>query len=284
MKLTLLSTFLAVIDSGNLSRASEHLNVSQSTVTARIDALELEVGQKLLLRHKGGAELTTAGHKFVRHARSMLTLWRQTKRDIALPRGYSDVCSLACTDILWEGGGEVIVELIRSAEPTIAIEVVCGSDSDTAQRLSSGTADIALLYEPPRSEVAVVEAVFEDAFMQFATVARDVLRWDPSYVYVDLGERFRLFHADAYPVEESATVTFNNPVHALTHILLKGGSAYMPYRLVQAMDALGRVHEVKGAPHFRQQVWMGVQRQRLSVWPWITPMLEELTRQIKSVS
>lgn len=277
MNLTLLRTFLAVIETGNLSRASERLNVSQSTVTARIDALEEEIGQKLLLRHKGGAELTATGHKFERHARSMLTLWRQTQRDIALPRGYSDVCSLACTDTLWKGGGDVLVDLIRAAQPTIAVEIVCGPDADMAARLASGTADLALLYEPPRGGSIVAEPVFEDMFVQFATVPREVQRWDPSYVYVDLGERFRLFHAHAYPVEESATVTFNNPSHALAHILRDGGSAYLPTRLVET-SARGQVHAVTGAPRLGRQVWMGAQRERLSVWQWIEQVRETLAR------
>ena len=74
----------------------------------------------------------------------------------------------------------------------------------------------------------MAETVFEDVFMQFSTVRREVQRWDPSYVYVDVGDRFRLFHADAYPVEESAAPTFNNPTHALEHILRIGGSADRP--------------------------------------------------------
>lgn len=277
MNLTLLGTFLKVIETGNLSRAAEQLNVSQSTVTARIDALEEEIGQKLLLRHKGGAELTATGHKFVRHARSMLTLWRQTKRDIALPRGYSDVCAVACTDILWDGGGDILVDLIRAAQPTIAVEVVCGPDADMAARLASGTADLALLYEPPRGVSLIAEPVFEDVFMQVATAPREVLRWDSTYVYVDLGERFRLFHADAFPVEESATVTFNNPAHALTHILREGGSAYLPERLVKTR-APGRLHAVTDAPRMGRQVWLGAQRERLSVWLWIDSIREALAR------
>ena len=278
MNFNLLRTFLSVIDTGNLSRTAERLNVSQSTVTARIDALEREIGQKLLLRNKGGAELTATGHKFVRHARSMLTLWHQTQRDIALPRGYSDVCSLACTDTLWEGGGEVLVELIREAEPTIAIEVFCGNDADTAKRLSSGAADLALLYEVPSGDMLMAETVFEDKFTQFSTVRREVQRWDPSYVYVDLGERFRLFHADAYPVEESATLTFNNPAHALAHILRIGGSAYLPERLIQTTATAARLFEVAGAARMCRQVWLGAQRERLSVWSWVDPLREALTK------
>ena len=49
-------TFLAIIETGSLVAASRRLHVTQSTVTARMNALEAELGQKLLHRVKSGAE------------------------------------------------------------------------------------------------------------------------------------------------------------------------------------------------------------------------------------
>ena len=57
MNLDELRTFLEVVDSGSLVTAARRLNVTPSTVTARINGLEDEIGQKLLHRHKSGAEL-----------------------------------------------------------------------------------------------------------------------------------------------------------------------------------------------------------------------------------
>ena len=44
MNITTLKTFLTVVESKNLNRAAARLNVTQSTVSARIDALEQTLG------------------------------------------------------------------------------------------------------------------------------------------------------------------------------------------------------------------------------------------------
>ena len=69
-----IQTFLAIIETGSLVAASRRLHVTQSTVTARMNTLEAELGQKLLHRIKSGAELTSAGFKFQRYAEVMTQL------------------------------------------------------------------------------------------------------------------------------------------------------------------------------------------------------------------
>ena len=66
MNLTELRTFLTIIETGSLVRASEQLNVTQSTVTARLKSLEDELGQTLINRQKSGASLTGAGVRLQR--------------------------------------------------------------------------------------------------------------------------------------------------------------------------------------------------------------------------
>ena len=61
MNITALQTFLAIVDTGSLVRASQVLHVTQSTVTARLKSLEDEIGQQLLDRQKSGTTLTPAG-------------------------------------------------------------------------------------------------------------------------------------------------------------------------------------------------------------------------------
>ncbi|MDG1801269.1 MAG: LysR family transcriptional regulator, partial [Paracoccaceae bacterium] len=58
MNITALQTFLAIVETGSLARASEQMNVTQSTVTARLQSLEQELGQQLIVRQKSGARMT----------------------------------------------------------------------------------------------------------------------------------------------------------------------------------------------------------------------------------
>ena len=91
MNLAELQTFLAIVETGSLVRASEKLNITQSTVTARLKGLESELGRTLLHRHKSGAELTAAGLKFKRYAEVMSELWRQARLETALPPSVDTV-------------------------------------------------------------------------------------------------------------------------------------------------------------------------------------------------
>ena len=62
-------TFLAVVAHGSFLEAAVRLHVTQSTVSARIQALETRLGARLFVRNRAGASLTPEGRRFVRHAR-----------------------------------------------------------------------------------------------------------------------------------------------------------------------------------------------------------------------
>ena len=66
MNIDLARTFLEIAETGNFNKAAERLDVTQSTVSMRIKALEDEIGRPLFTRSKTGTELTPAGHQFRR--------------------------------------------------------------------------------------------------------------------------------------------------------------------------------------------------------------------------
>ena len=61
MDITLARTFLAIVSAGSFARAAERLHVTQTAVSARVQALEAEIGRRLFVRNKAGAHLTPAG-------------------------------------------------------------------------------------------------------------------------------------------------------------------------------------------------------------------------------
>jgi DNA-binding transcriptional LysR family regulator len=72
VELDWLETFLAVVDRGGFTAASEQVHRSQSRVSAHIAGLERELGVRLIDRTHRPATLTTAGQVFVRHARDIV--------------------------------------------------------------------------------------------------------------------------------------------------------------------------------------------------------------------
>ena len=64
MDIELARTFLEIVSTGSFVRASERLNVGQTTVSARIRLLEQQLGRPLFVRNKGGATLTPRVNDF----------------------------------------------------------------------------------------------------------------------------------------------------------------------------------------------------------------------------
>ncbi len=276
MNTVLLRTFLEVVDAGNLNRAAARLNVTQSTVTTRLDALESELGHRLLERNKAGAELTAEGFKFQRYAQMMLQLWQVAQNDIALPRGFSGVCNMGCEAALWQGLVSPWVARARQARPEIALSCWPGSAEDLARWLTSGLIDVALSYSSRPDGQIAVEAIGEDRFVLVASSPRGLMDWDPAYVYVDLGEQFRRQHAAAYPVEETAAVTFGAPEWALDFLLRNGGSGYLPLRMARQAIAEERLFPVPDAPVFTRPLYLARHAVRTAAWDWLDDWAAEL--------
>ena len=67
-----LQCLLAVVQHGSLSRAAKELNMAVSSVSRKLDALESELGARLLLRSSRKVILTDAGERFLPRASNIL--------------------------------------------------------------------------------------------------------------------------------------------------------------------------------------------------------------------
>jgi DNA-binding transcriptional LysR family regulator len=71
IKRTHLRQFLALVETGNFTRAAERLGVAQPTLSAAIAELERMAGTLLFQRERRQVRLTEAGAKLVAHARTI---------------------------------------------------------------------------------------------------------------------------------------------------------------------------------------------------------------------
>src|SRR3954465_6765848 len=68
MQLAQIQGFIEVVRRGNLSRAAGSLRITQPALTARLQALEQELGHRLFVRGRRGMQLTDAGQAFLPYA------------------------------------------------------------------------------------------------------------------------------------------------------------------------------------------------------------------------
>ena len=102
MDVELARTFLEIVATRSFVRAAEHLNVSQTTVSARIRSLEERLGRPLFFRNKNGATLTPAGEQFLRYAPMFVQLWERARHQVAVPSGSRAILAIGGELSLWQ--------------------------------------------------------------------------------------------------------------------------------------------------------------------------------------
>ena len=73
----LLTTFLAVEQTGSFTRAAARLGIQQPTVSQHIRRLEQQTGRTLVLRDTHSVSLTADGEAMIGFARNILTAYEQ---------------------------------------------------------------------------------------------------------------------------------------------------------------------------------------------------------------
>lgn len=276
MNLTILQTFLAIVETGSLVRASERLNVTQSTVTARLKSLEVDLGQTLVYRQKSGASLTSSGRKFKRSAEAMLELWQQARQETSLPDGIDAVCRIGCHMDLWPQLGRPLFGALYNDRPSLALSAWPGEQVELDRWLGTGLVDAALTYQPATHDNQTIHALEPEKLVLVSDREGSPVRFDPSYVYVDAGEDFGRRHAAAYADADTAKVTFGCAVWALDHLLAHEGSAYLPEALAAPYVASGRLHLVTGAPVFSRATYLITNKAAGLDWSWLQELVEGL--------
>ncbi len=269
MNLASLQTFLAILETGSLARASQRLHVGQSTVTARLQKLEDEIGQSLFHRNKSGVMLTAAGLKFRRYAEAMTDLWQQARQETSMPAGISSVCNLGCDIDLWSEIGRSLLGRIHRDYPDTALSAWPGKYDELDQWLATGLVDAALTYHPVNRDRMTVYELARESLVLVSTRSDAPIRFDPGYVYVDAGGDFGRRHAAAYADAGIAKVSFGCSTWALDFLLDRGGSAYLPERIAAPYCKQGRLHRLADAPVFDRDIYLIVSDTSAEGWPWL---------------
>lgn len=256
MNIDLARTFLEILETGNFNRAAERLEVTQSTVSMRVKALEDELGRPLFVRSKSGTELTAAGVQFRRYATTLVRVWEQARQEIALPPGFRTVLNVGGQFSLWDRLLVQWIPWMRTALPDVALRAEVGLSDGLMRQLVEGLLDIGVMYNPQSRPGLHTEKLLEERLIMVSTRRRDVADWDDGYVFVDWGPEFRQGHGQAFPDLKTPAVSVGLGVLGLQHILSCGGSGYFPMRAVRSYLAAGRLFQVEGAPDFRRPAWL----------------------------
>jgi DNA-binding transcriptional LysR family regulator len=248
-------TFLAIAAHGSFLEAASRLHVTQSTVSARIQHLETDLGAKLFVRNRAGASLTPAGRRFLQHAKTLVLTVEQARHDVGLPSRYRATIRIGGRIALWEGLLPRWVGWMRGTAADVAIRSEIGFEEDLMRRLIEGTLDIGLMYTPSHAPGLVVEHLFDETLVLVSS-RRDT-RWpDADYIYVEWGPGFYAKHRESYPDLERPAQVVNIGWLGVQLILANGGCCFLPIRMARPLIDDGRLFQAVDGPEFTHPAYM----------------------------
>lgn len=257
MNIDHMRAFLEVAATGSFQTAADRLNVTQSTVSARIKVLEERLDRILFHRRRTGAEMTAAGKHFHRYAVVAVRAWEQARQEIALPDALTSVVGLGVHFSLWDRLCVAWVDRMRAMAPDLGVNLSVDYSEPLTRRLLDGFLDLAVLYVPQQRPNLVVELLMEEALVMVSTVKdRQVASWSPEYIYTDWGPDFRAAHSMAYPDSARPNMQFDLAALTLDYILSHGGTSYFLEATVAPYVARGELFLVEKAPVFRRPAYL----------------------------
>ena len=147
MDIRSLKLYLAVLEHGSITKASESAHVAQPALGLHIRKLEEELGLQLLERHSRGIRVTEAGALLAKHAEIIL-------RDVALAKeeltNYAKVpsghVSIGLTPTAREAISVSLVERVSRELPAVQLTVKEALSESLVEYLLEHRVDAALIY------------------------------------------------------------------------------------------------------------------------------------------
>lgn len=144
-----LTIFLMVARIGQATKAARLLNMSPSTVSQQIAALEREVGARLFDRTGRGMHLTASGQILFRGAQEMDSLWRETVRATRIEADASAHLRIAASHTVTELYLPRPLGRFRAQWPETQIHLTMTNSTSVVDRVSRGDADLGLIEGAP---------------------------------------------------------------------------------------------------------------------------------------
>lgn len=157
-----LHVFEVVAKLGGMGRAAAELHTVQSNVTARVRALEDELGTPLFQRHARGVTLTDAGRRllpFAARVRGLLDDARRAARDDGAPAGPLTVGSLETTAALRLSP---LLATYAATYPTVDLTLRTGTTCELVERVLGRQLEGAFVCGPVQHPELCTEVVFRE--------------------------------------------------------------------------------------------------------------------------
>ena len=189
MDLKQLRAFVTVAETGNVTRASNLLNLVQPAVSRQLRMLEEDLGTELFDRSHHGMQLTPSGNTMLEYARRILTEVARAKAEIQPTDGpVSGIVTIGLLASTSDLLATMLAAEVARRYPNIRLRLTIGYAGHLQAWLEAGDVDAALLYGKKGTPALHVKALIEESLwvvapptvrlsrkrpLQFSRVARE---------------------------------------------------------------------------------------------------------------
>ena len=184
MKIEFLETFVEVARQGSVTRAAEGLYLSQPSITGRLQALEAELGEPLLVRAPRGVRLTDAGREFLPYAERAVRALRDGQAALSeLREAQSGRLVLGAAPAVSTYFLPGVLKRFATEHPGVSISVRTGHSEEVLAMVLADQVQIGLVRSVQHADMDI-QVCYEDELL----------------LVVNSAHRFRA--RDAVPLEE----------------------------------------------------------------------------------
>ena len=156
----LLRYFLAIVETGNFSRAAARENVAQPTLSAGIAKLEGQLQARLFDRTNRRVHLTQAGSRFLVHARRIEHEFNLAQAAVS----GADRPELLRVAVLSTIPTALLERAFERDAGDERVELMEGSEREVISLLDRGRADVALTILRPGADKFASERLYEEGY------------------------------------------------------------------------------------------------------------------------
>lgn len=163
MDLTLLRSFLAIVDAGAVTEAADRIGVTQPALSRRLQQLEQHLGVELFARGRKGAEITEMGKLVEAEARILVNRYDQMRELIATHQGLEG-------GTIRIGGGATAVSYILPQAiaafqldyPDIHFHLKEAGSSEIAEDVAASRLELGLVTLPVQDRELITQPLMTD--------------------------------------------------------------------------------------------------------------------------
>ena len=240
-----IETFYWVATIGNFHSAAERLNTTQPAISARIRALEQELGVELFDRTARSAKLNSAGRRFLAYAERFMALTNEIEQNFMSRDNVSRIVRIGVSETIANTWFMDFMAEVNRAYPRMNVEMISDISFNLRNQVLHNEVDLAFMLGPidaPGAENHVLSRC------DFVWVASPGLRLPKGtlkgsdiagHTVITFPRRTPIFETIDTALKAAnvanAKIHCSTSIRTILHMALQGwGIAALPLQIVQA--------------------------------------------------